>query len=166
MENRSADHIYWGLTPTGNFTVKSMYTALENSLPQTTNYSIKFYWIWKLSIHPKIKTFIWLLYHNRLPTRQFLTRLKIITESTCPYCQEADETLNHLFLSCVNAKRYWEELGLGRYINALLHLDNTQQWLHQLINYKYLKLPYNINSHTFLPFKSLEYLDNSQSKYL
>lgn len=40
---------------------------------------------------------------------------------------------------------------MGTHINALLHLDTPQKWLLSLINYKGLKLPYNINSKTYLP---------------
>lgn len=120
LEDKRADRIYWALIPNGKFTVNSMYRALEKKSTDRVNTIGQFQWIWKLPIHPKVKHFIWLLNHNRLSTRQFLQKINIIVDATCLFCHEADETLNHIFLTHANARHYWHNLGMGRHIDALL----------------------------------------------
>lgn len=63
----SFDKIIWGLSPTGMFTVKSLYHKLHNSHSNSS-----FRWIWALPTPLKLKHFIWLVSHHRLPTTSYL----------------------------------------------------------------------------------------------
>lgn len=128
-----------------------MYNALTHTAFETHPTTNTFKWIWALPIYPKVKTFIWLLNHNRLPSCHFLNSINIITNATCHYCQDGDETLQHIFLKCPNAKTYWASIGLQSHIMSLTQRNHPQQWLHNLINLKILNLPYEINLRTFLP---------------
>ncbi|XP_048490284.1 uncharacterized protein LOC125492238 [Beta vulgaris subsp. vulgaris] len=59
----------WGLTPDGIYSVKSGVELLQGFNQQAVVPS-PFGWIWKLSIPPKIKFFLWKLSHNGIPTKK------------------------------------------------------------------------------------------------
>lgn len=61
------DRIVWGLNSTGNFTVNVCYKVLTQSHQGENNHG----WIWRIHIMPKIKIFVWLIIHNRLPTKSY-----------------------------------------------------------------------------------------------
>ena len=62
------DKIIWAFSPTGFFSLKSAYilakglslTLLPNRVDST--------WIWKTCTTPRIHFFVWLCFHNSLPT--------------------------------------------------------------------------------------------------
>jgi hypothetical protein len=58
------DKFVWKLSPTGMFTIKSMYIDL---MSENTRFLRKY--LWKLKIPLKIKIFMWFLYHKVLVTK-------------------------------------------------------------------------------------------------
>jgi len=117
----SFDHISWGLTETGIFSVKSCFTELkkltnlELQLNSTTN--VEFSWIWGMHLSLKLKQFLWLLNHGRLSTSSFLHSINIIQSPLCVLCDlRVEETCAHLFLLCPKLASLWSEL-----INKLIH---------------------------------------------
>lgn len=83
------DCIIWGLSPIGQFTVSSCYKVLTHS----TQFPNLHGWIWRLNLPPKIKSFLWLISHNRLPTNSYLHRLGILSSNLCTLCQVHKEQL-------------------------------------------------------------------------
>ena len=84
------DATYWFPSPNGEFSTKSAYhlaCGLNSAAPNG-----KWKWIWKLPTLPRISTFIWLSYHNSLPTKSLLHNQKIIMDSSCPLCHTTPET--------------------------------------------------------------------------
>ncbi|XP_074292607.1 uncharacterized protein LOC141619489 [Silene latifolia] len=59
-----------------------------------------FRWVNNRIMLPKHKFFIWLVAQNRLLTQDRLMRMHIIQHNRCFVCKDAEEELNHLFLSC------------------------------------------------------------------
>jgi hypothetical protein len=53
--------------------------------------------IWNSLAPKKCKIFAWLALHNRINTGERHSRTRIISESTCPFGCQCDETLTHLF---------------------------------------------------------------------
>lgn len=129
----------------GNFTAHSLYKAMETDLKRSITTSSTFSWIWKLPIQPKIKSFIWLLYHDRLPTKDYLRKINLTNGTSCAYCKQEEENIKHIFLTCVNTRSYWQELGLTNLITSLAAIPSTKTWLRLLINSKGITLPFNIN---------------------
>lgn len=128
-----------------------MYKALVNTNTHITTPANLFKWILVLSIQPKIKTFLWLLQHNRLLTRHYLHSIGIATVANCSTCTAASETLNYIFLTCPNAQQYWHIIGIQGYINNLSTMDSPKLWLHTLIYWKALHLPHKLTPRTFIP---------------
>ena len=55
---------------------------------------------------PKIHFFLWLLSHNKILTRDNLTKRRPVEDKTCVFCSE-NESVHHLFFDCVVAKQMW-----------------------------------------------------------
>ena len=62
------DTFCWGLTVSGEFSVKSATWKAQGSFDPALS-PWKFNWIWKLDILPKIQSFLWQLCHNALPSK-------------------------------------------------------------------------------------------------
>ncbi|CAL9009539.1 unnamed protein product [Prunus brigantina] len=63
--------------------------------------------MWKLNIPPKVQIFPWLLIRKRLQVRARLHRFMPQISPACPFCQNHDETIHHLFMECCFAKDVW-----------------------------------------------------------
>lgn len=75
----------------GNFTTAFAYNLLE---PTTLNSSKNLQWIWKLNTLPKIKYFLWLCYHQHLPSNLYLYKIKLITSDLCSVCNKGSEDVD------------------------------------------------------------------------
>ena len=56
---------------------------------------------------PKIKTFLWLLMRRKTLTWENLCKKGFKGPSKCPQCNQAEETMNHLFKTCEWANHLW-----------------------------------------------------------
>lgn len=69
-----------------------------------------FRYVWALPIPPKISIFLWLLLHNRILTKNNLSRRGWSGDMKCHFCPDMEDT-NHLFLNYQQAKKIWFWLG-------------------------------------------------------
>lgn len=148
------DTLYWGLTHQGKFTVQSIYNKLlHHCLPTVSQTSTPQYaWIWKIPVTSKIKTFLWLIIHNRLPTRQYLHHIGILLDDRCKICNSAQESINHIFLNCPNVHSMWAQLGLTDVVNHINRLSQPSEWLMPLMKAKTNAMPYRINNQIVLSY--------------
>jgi hypothetical protein len=65
--------------------------------------------IWNSLAPKKCKIFAWLALHNRINTRERLSRKGIISESMCPFGCQCDENLTHLLFSCPPSNFIWQK---------------------------------------------------------
>ena len=68
-----------------------------------------FFWksIWKLNLNDRLKLFLWKIAWNILPTMERLGQLFPISDTHCPLCKVADDSLSHLFFECFFARVVW-----------------------------------------------------------
>lgn len=69
---------------------------------------------WKMKIPQKLKVFIWLIFHNKLPTNFLRAKRGMIISDLCPRCNNSPETINHLFRDCPKAIQLWDKFQTGR----------------------------------------------------
>jgi hypothetical protein len=62
--------------------------------------------IWKAWAPPKCKLFMWLVAHKRCWTSDRLARQGLPHPEHCPLCDQEDETLDHLLVSCVFTRQF------------------------------------------------------------
>lgn len=69
--------------------------------------------LWKLPISPKYQFFIWRIDSNACPTNAALFRRGCVNTPVCFRCNDAEETVNHLFLDSARSKLIWQMSMLG-----------------------------------------------------
>lgn len=63
--------------------------------------------VWKLRVAPRVKHFLWLMFHDAVITQEYLYRLNLGPQTLCCLCNLHAETIEHLFHSCVKAQEIW-----------------------------------------------------------
>jgi hypothetical protein len=88
----------WKWSKDGSFSVKSLYKQLcSNEIDRS------FKNLCKAKNSLKIKIWLWPIWYNAIATKDNMTRRNWIGNTKCQLCDE-DETIHHLFFTCVAAK--------------------------------------------------------------
>lgn len=95
----------------GAYSVKSF--CLEANKCEATNSDCHNCFVWLGLAPPKVEVFTWLAVLGKLNTRDFLSRIGIvpIEENICPFCRDAEETIEHIFIQCSLIWGVWNELA-------------------------------------------------------
>lgn len=100
------DSLTWTLTPSGNFSTKSVY---KQYMKRRVSSSSKiefiprkvFKAIWNLKYIPhRIIIFIWICLHTAIAVKGNLSKLINNIEPLCPFCDKEVETIDHLLFNC------------------------------------------------------------------
>ena len=89
--------------------------------------------IWRVKVPLKINNFTWKLMHDSLPTLLSLKNRGISTSSTCPLCNEEDESTTHLFLLCPFTRACWHGSTLAIHSLDFINIF-VQHWLTLLLS--------------------------------
>ncbi|CAN0858434.1 hypothetical protein LINGRAHAP2_LOCUS7243, partial [Linum grandiflorum] len=120
----------WHYTPTGLYTVSSGYrlshasrVPISSTIGPMLVDSHLWAKMWSSPIQPKLKFFIWKVFHNILPLREALARRSVDVTLNYPVCGQDVETVHHLF------QRIAQQLGnlMGRQ-SFLLDLHPIALW--------------------------------------
>ncbi|CAN1848206.1 Putative ribonuclease H protein At1g65750 [Linum perenne] len=111
------DRWIWHHDTKGVFSIKSCYKMLKSGREgwrgHTGNQNGEWKWIWRLSMPPKVKHFVWKVCSNLVATRENLMRRRCAQDPLCPCCRREDETVIHLLFGCNLTKELWTELLPG-----------------------------------------------------
>jgi hypothetical protein len=102
------DQHVWKLTADGVYTCKSTYEAYFLG-------SIHFApWkrIWKCWAPLRCKFFIWLAINNRCWTADRLAKRGLQHTVICPLCDQREESIQHILISCVFSRQVWTAIFL------------------------------------------------------
>lgn len=98
-----SDQRVWCTSDTGNLTFKEAYRFLYPSSNALNWCKL----IWKHFIPPSKSFVVWRLMHKKMPTDDNLRTRGCVTVSICPLCYAAEESTDHIFLSCGFANSLW-----------------------------------------------------------
>ncbi|KAE8713501.1 hypothetical protein F3Y22_tig00110206pilonHSYRG00009 [Hibiscus syriacus] len=103
------DCLLWDGSGEGLFSVKACRRVLSSSLDDS------FQWnkcVWQGLVPPRVETFLWQLSHQKVAVRvELLKRGVHLGDNTlCPFCNQRDESVQHLFISCVVSWDLWTKL--------------------------------------------------------
>ncbi|MCI19506.1 hypothetical protein A2U01_0040662, partial [Trifolium medium] len=153
------DRWWWKSEPEGVFSVKSTYSLLFKDLNEVVDgmgseFKV-FQQIWRSPAPSKIIVFSWQLLHNRLPTRDNLTRCGVLRADDsrgCVVCTGSMETSTHLFLHCDFAASIWAEMfrWLGVVVVMPPNLSILFEYLSGLARSKKARKGYRLVWHTTL----------------
>lgn len=108
-------------------------TSVYNHLNQSSTHSDNWpCWglLWKLNTATQVKHFLWILFHGRLSTSNFLFQMRMGPNNPCILCGFSSETIDHLFCHCLKANQVWTYLNLK--VNIHIHFPNgfaSSSWL-------------------------------------
>jgi len=138
--NPKKDCLVWTGNKLGTYTVKSRYNMVHSNITRTepNRASCSFkpprtLWtrIWSLAIPPKMKTFLWSLCQNAIPTRENLHKRKMLPNPFYPFCSTHMETTEHLFLLCKWTKKIWADPHINLISNPS-YITRFDQWLMEI----------------------------------
>jgi hypothetical protein len=110
------DKIIWRGTSSGMFTVRSAYHLEKERCSRdhgesSTAFGFQKIWptIWKLHLPGVVKSFLWRVCNNLLPTKLNLLKKMITSDPLCPLCGLCTESTGHAIWGCNSAKAVWME---------------------------------------------------------
>lgn len=109
----SKDEWMWYHNANGKFSVRSAYFielhSSQSSKPSSSSPHRSKIWkyLWSANVPQKVKMFGWRMLRNALPVRANLASRGMKVNKVCERCGEADETLDHMFMRCVESTRVW-----------------------------------------------------------
>ncbi|XP_071726756.1 uncharacterized protein [Rutidosis leptorrhynchoides] len=80
----------------------------------------------------KINVFLWRLKLHRLATKDNLVRRDVILQNNkCSWCDQFEETENHIFVSCDISKQVWSNVGvwLGTPVSSWNSMKDFWSWI-------------------------------------
>lgn len=107
------DSLAWFYDKNGKYSVKSGYHVAVNCMnedPASTSKDQDNFWktLWNLQLPGKIKIFLWRACTHSLPMARALMIRTILSDSICPRCRNATETVEHALVSCPKAWKVWK----------------------------------------------------------
>jgi hypothetical protein len=130
--NDQKDRWAWLKSSTGELSVKSVNQAARRNGTSAQSNSVLGK-IWKLSLHARLKMFLWRVAMNILPTRASLSRFVPNMDSSYPICGHQLETLIHLLWTCPLARALWFNSAWGIKTDSF-QLDSPIQLIENLIS--------------------------------
>jgi hypothetical protein len=88
------DALIWMWEANGVYSVKSMYAVVNFGGIKP----VDIHCVWKIKVPPKIHFFLWLLFHNKLLTRDNLVKRQNVDDLTCIFLMK----LNHVSIFSLN----------------------------------------------------------------
>ncbi|XP_042950095.1 uncharacterized protein LOC122282210 [Carya illinoinensis] len=157
--NQGPDTLIWTKTHNGSFSVKTAHhlaSSIASHLPfRDLNPDIQWNEIWNLKIHDRHKLLLWKIIWDILPTRERLKSfIPSLTSINCPLCDEAEETLLHLFIACPISRILWSQSKWPLNLTSL-GLSSIKDWI-QFILFPKVKLSLTTEEeHPFRIFAAL-----------
>ncbi|KAK7307421.1 hypothetical protein VNO77_40468 [Canavalia gladiata] len=131
------EEICWCPEGNGNFTVASAYSMFRNS--SQGNRNNKWRVIWKLQVPERIRAFMWLAAHHRLPTRRITSKWGGEGDF-CLVCHLSSEDQVHALRDCPVIKPMWKQLVPRCHWKAFF-ADSNRDWLRKNLMNPKLFLP-------------------------
>ncbi|GKV45849.1 hypothetical protein SLEP1_g52884 [Rubroshorea leprosula] len=99
----------WKHDSKGNYSTKSAYSLLNNSIKEPG--SIQFNKIWNSKVPLKVSAFVWKLLQDRIPTGENLLKRGMAggeLDFACIFCGKYIESTSHLFFTCEVTWAVWQ----------------------------------------------------------
>ncbi|KAF5203287.1 Reverse transcriptase zinc-binding domain, partial [Thalictrum thalictroides] len=131
--NSLEDSVKWNGSTNGAFSVKSAYALAmveESSSSSGQELDLCFKKLWNLRIPASLQLFIWRVFNLALPVGQVLDKHHVIGDLACIWCNESNETHDHVFFACDWVKRVWFFSPVNMVVQDRAGWT-WGQWLHQ-----------------------------------
>ncbi|KAL7207503.1 hypothetical protein ACSBR1_029453 [Camellia fascicularis] len=92
----------WIKSSDGVFSTASAYDLIVDHHNQDGDWG----WIWKLKVPQKLKSFLWIVLHQKTLTNRMRNLRGLTSDPTCPFCTNVED-MEHLFWLCPQAIQIW-----------------------------------------------------------
>ncbi|KAK1320654.1 hypothetical protein QJS10_CPA03g01413 [Acorus calamus] len=99
------DKALWSPQPRLGFSVRSCYKWVRRDHPPLQATAMKWREISGPKIPLKVKAFVWLMFQERILTKTYRAKWSLQADILCPMCESAEETSEHLFITCSVARQ-------------------------------------------------------------
>ncbi|KAL6285845.1 hypothetical protein ACE6H2_010235 [Prunus campanulata] len=119
-DGNEGDRLIWPHNKNGGYSVKSGYNLIRGSSftqhhdrPSGSRSCLQDLWkvIWKSTLIPKLKNFMWRMFRGCLPIKDALFRRHLGVAPLCPLCNNEPKTKEHMFLLCGWVQYVWFGFG-------------------------------------------------------
>ena len=117
-QRRRPDKLIWIPDAKGAFSVKSVYKANHNFSITTSLNEAQWKGLWKIKTTERIRTLIWRMATNSLPTKDILNQRFETFNSSCVLRGNEAESICHLFFTCPIVRAVWFESCWGFRTNS------------------------------------------------
>ena len=100
----SEDTVKWALTSSGEFTIKSAWSAIRRTSPPTSWSTL----IWFHGNIPRAAFILWLAFKAKLSTHDRFSNPQV--DTCCLLCNEVPESHHHLFFDCPLSMQIWRNI--------------------------------------------------------
>ncbi|PNY05394.1 ribonuclease H [Trifolium pratense] len=121
----AADMRAWRGTMDGNFSIASAYTMLCNL--NDDEWDVVWRRIWRLQVLERVRSFIWLVRHDRLITNYRKSKMHICAP-WCKHCVKAIEDTMHVLRDFPLAKVVWCNL-MNSAVGDIFYAANLEDWI-------------------------------------
>jgi len=97
------DRHVFSMAPTGTYSAKTAYEGFFLGSVVFPHHKR----IWKTWALPKWRFFIWLVAQKRVWTADRLAKRGLVHPDKCPLCDQEDETIDHLLVTCSFSREFW-----------------------------------------------------------
>ncbi|XP_026438254.1 uncharacterized protein LOC113336795 [Papaver somniferum] len=121
----------WTYSPKGMFSVSSCYAWLMHDQGHITPPKFPSKYIWNKTIPPKVSFLVWAAANRVVPTLSMLSRRGMIVVNLCGFCDNNEESVEHLFLHFPFIWKIWEHLlqQLGfAWVHPTTIIDFSWKW--------------------------------------
>lgn len=125
-EGRGEDVFIWKPSSDGCFNIKSAYISL--SAGNQHQGDDKWKKLWKWNGPEKIKTFLWLLAHDRIHTMSLRAKRNMADSDRCPFTCDTEETAMHVIRDCKDIKELWKSVVAPNLWPLFFNLQGVQ-WI-------------------------------------
>lgn len=121
IDNSSCNHWSWNPTIKHLIISTSVYKHLNLSNSNSDSWNG---WaiLWKLHTAPRVKHFLWTLFHGRLSIYNYLYHLRLGPNTHCILCGLAPETTDHHFCYYSKIQSIWSQFSLQ--VNTHIQFPN------------------------------------------
>ncbi|XP_050233486.1 uncharacterized protein LOC126681974 [Mercurialis annua] len=136
--NLPPDKIFWVHNKNDYYSVKSGYYQAckiinRNSASSSSSSPDNGLWsrIWRISVQPKVRHFLWRVLHESLPCNVKLSQRLPAFSKLCPRCGCDDETQLHALKGCEIVRGLWLTSPLNLRVDKI-ECNNVGEWLSQM----------------------------------
>ncbi|KAH0780378.1 hypothetical protein KY290_006805 [Solanum tuberosum] len=155
QESTKEDKLVWGLKSNGLFSTSSAYNHIkEETSKHFRKPNEKLKWIWNANAPNRIKTFLWLLYHRRLPTNHSLQQKEINVNPKCHYCDYPRKDSNYIFFYCQKSLNLWNSIQArsSNQGSPITDIINETNWIDEWNKLRGKQFNQWLDWNTLIPF--------------